>query len=98
MDFGFTQDQQHLTARVDKLVQERIARRAAQHDQGYEAPVEDIEDLFREGWLLANLDKRHGGLGYGLYGDDPLSFSSSMSISPTAIPLRHTAFRYITTL
>jgi len=74
VDFGFTQDQQHLTARVDKLVQERIARRAAQHDQGYEAPVEDIEDLFREGWLLANLDKRHGGLGYGLYGDDPLSF------------------------
>ena len=27
-----------------------------------------------EGWLLANLDKRRGGLGYGLHGDDPLSF------------------------
>jgi alkylation response protein AidB-like acyl-CoA dehydrogenase len=74
MDFGFTQDQQHLIARVDKLEQERIAPRAAQHDQGYEAPVEDIEDLFREGWLLANLDKKRGGFGYGLHGDDPLSF------------------------
>jgi alkylation response protein AidB-like acyl-CoA dehydrogenase len=74
VDFGLTQEQQHLIARVNKLVQERIAPRAAQHDQGYEAPLEDIEDLFREGWLLANLDKRHGGLGYGLYGDDPLSF------------------------
>jgi alkylation response protein AidB-like acyl-CoA dehydrogenase len=74
VDFGFTQDQQHLIARVDKLVQKRIAPRAAQHDQGYAAPVEDIEDLFREGWLLANLDRKRGGLGYGLYGDDPLSF------------------------
>ncbi len=74
MDFGFTQDQQYLIARVDKLVQERIAPRAAQHDQDYEAPVEDFEDLFREGWLLANLDKKRGGLGYGLHGDDPLSF------------------------
>jgi len=36
--------------------------------------VEDFEDLFREGWLLANLDKKRGGLGYGLHGDDPLSF------------------------
>jgi alkylation response protein AidB-like acyl-CoA dehydrogenase len=74
VDFGFTQDQQYLIARVDKLVQERIAPRAAQHDQDYEVPVEDIEDLFREGWLLANLDKKRGGLGYGLHGDDPLSF------------------------
>lgn len=74
MDFGFSQNQQHLIERVNKLVQERIAPRAAQHDQGYEAPTEDINDLFREGWLLANLDKKRGGLGYGLYGDDPLSF------------------------
>ena len=37
-------------------------------------PVEDIQDLHRQGWLLANLDKRRGGLGFGLYGDDPLSF------------------------
>jgi alkylation response protein AidB-like acyl-CoA dehydrogenase len=74
VDFAFTQNQQHLIERVNKFVQERIAPRAAQHDQGYEAPTEDINDLFREGWLLANLDKKRGGLGYGLYGDDPLSF------------------------
>jgi alkylation response protein AidB-like acyl-CoA dehydrogenase len=37
-------------------------------------PAEDIQDLHREGWLLANLDRKRGGLGYGLYGGDPLSF------------------------
>ena len=36
--------------------------------------MEDIQDLHRQGWLLANLDKRRGGLGFGLNGDDPLSF------------------------
>ena len=27
-----------------------------------------------QGWLVANLGKRRGGLGFGLYGDDPLGF------------------------
>lgn len=74
MDFGFTDDQQHLIDRVSRLVHERIAPRATEYDQSFEAPVEDLRDLHREGWLLANLDKRRGGLGYGLHGDDPLSF------------------------
>ena len=74
MDFGFTNEQKDLVDRVNRLVRERIAPRAAQYDLSFEAPVEDIQDLHREGWLLANLDKRRGGLGYGLYGDDPLSF------------------------
>ena len=74
MDFGFTQEQQKLIDRVNQLVQERIAPRAAQYDQSFEAPIEDVQDLHREGWLLANLDKRRGGLGFGLHGDDPLSF------------------------
>ena len=74
MDFGFTQEQQKLIDRVNQLVQERIAPRAAQYDQSFEAPIEDVQDLYDEGWLLANLDKRRGGLGYGLHGDDPLSF------------------------
>jgi alkylation response protein AidB-like acyl-CoA dehydrogenase len=74
LDFGFTTEQQRLIDRVTTLVQERIAPRAAQYDLSFEAPVEDIQDIDREGWLLANLDKRRGGLGYGLYGDDPLSF------------------------
>ena len=74
MDFGFTDEQQSLIDRVTTLVRERIAPRAAQYDLSFEAPVADIQDIYREGWLLANLDKRRGGLGYGLYGDDPLSF------------------------
>ena len=68
MDFGFTADQQHLIDRVIRLVRERIGPRAAQYDLSFESPVEDIQDIHREGWLLANLDKRRGGLGYGLYG------------------------------
>lgn len=74
MDFGFTQEQQRLIERVNALVNERISPRAAQYDLSFEAPIEDIQDLHREGWLLANLDKRRGGLGFGLYGDDPLAF------------------------
>ena len=74
MDFGFTQEQQKLIDRVNHLVRERIAPRAAHYDQTGEAPADDLKDLHQEGWLLANLDKRRGGLGYGLYGDDPLSF------------------------
>ncbi len=74
MDFGFTQEQQRLIERVNALVKERIAPRAAQYDAEFAMPVEDLQDLRREGWLLANLDKKRGGLGFGLYGDDPLSF------------------------
>ena len=74
MDFGFTQDQQRLIDRVNALVKERIAPRAAGYDAEFAAPLDDIRDLHREGWLLANLDPRRGGLGFGLYGDDPLSF------------------------
>ena len=74
MDFGFSPEQQRLIDRVTTLVKERIAPRAAEYDQAFEAPVADIEDIHRESWLLANLDKRRGGLGFGLYGEDPLSF------------------------
>ena len=74
MDFGFTQEQQQLIERVNALVKERIAPRAASYDAEFAMPVEDIQDLHGEGWLVANLDKKRGGLGFGLYGDDPLSF------------------------
>jgi alkylation response protein AidB-like acyl-CoA dehydrogenase len=74
VNFSFSQEQQALIDRVDRLVRERIAPRAAGYDENLEAPVEDLQDLHCEGWLLANLDKRRGGLGYGLHGDDPLSF------------------------
>ncbi|HEX2932294.1 MAG TPA: acyl-CoA dehydrogenase family protein, partial [Candidatus Binatia bacterium] len=74
MDFGFTKEQQRLIDGVSKLVQERIAPRAARYDLGFDLPLEDIDDLRREGWLLANLSKQRGGLGYGLHGDDPLAF------------------------
>ena len=74
MDFSFTQEQQALIEQINRLVRERIAPRAAQYDESFEAPLEDLQDLHHEGWLLANLDKRRGGLGCGLHGDDPLSF------------------------
>jgi len=74
VDFGLTKEQKLLVERVEQLVQERIAPRAAQYDLTLEAPGKDIQDLHREGWLLANLERKRGGLGYGLYGDDPLAF------------------------
>ena len=58
MDFGFTQDRQRLIDRVNALVKERIAPRAAGYDAEFAAPLDDIRDLHREGWLLAKLDPR----------------------------------------
>lgn len=74
MNFGFTRAQHQLIERVQHIVKESIAPRAAQYDADFAAPVEDMQDLHREGWLLANLDKKRGGLGFGLHGDDPLNF------------------------
>jgi alkylation response protein AidB-like acyl-CoA dehydrogenase len=74
VDFGLTVEQKVPIQRADRLVKERIAPRAVHYDLALEAPAEDIQDLHREGWLLANLERKRGGLGYGLYGDDPLSF------------------------
>ncbi len=74
MEFELTPEQKRLVERVDRLVKERIAPRAAGYDRSMEVPAEDIRDLHREGWLLANLERRYGGLGYGLDGDDPLAF------------------------
>jgi len=84
VDFGLTKEQKLLVERVERLVQERIARRAAEYDQAIEAPREDIRDLHSEGWLLANLKQKRGGLGYGLYGDDPLAFFCSTNTWPMA--------------
>ena len=43
MDFGFTPEQQHLIERVNALVKERIAPRAASYDAEFAMPVEDIQ-------------------------------------------------------
>jgi len=74
MDFELSQSQQELVERVDRLVRERIVPRAESYDKTPEIPTEDLQDLHREGWLLANLPRKYGGLGYGLEGDDPLAF------------------------
>ncbi len=55
MDFGFTADQRRVIDRVFGLVRERIALRAAHYDLSFEAPIEDIQENYREGWLLAPL-------------------------------------------
>jgi len=74
MDFELTEAQQRLMQRADELAREKIAPRAAKYDRAMEFPVEDIQDLHREGWLVANLDRKYGGLGFGLYGEDPLAY------------------------
>jgi alkylation response protein AidB-like acyl-CoA dehydrogenase len=75
VDFGFTQEQKQLVARVSQVVRERIAPRAAGCDQSFEAPVEDIQDLHREGWLLANLAKRRGDSASASTATTPSHFS-----------------------
>lgn len=74
MDFELSQSQQELVERVDRLVRERIVPRSESYDGAPEVPIEDMQHLHREGWLLANLPRKYGGLGYGLEGDDPLAF------------------------
>jgi alkylation response protein AidB-like acyl-CoA dehydrogenase len=74
VDFGLTEEQKFLVERVERFVKDRIAPRAAQYDLAIEAPAEDVQDLHQEGWLVANLDRKRGGLGYGLHGEDPLAF------------------------
>ena len=49
MDFELTPEQRTLVERVNTLVKERIAPRAADYDRSMEAPMEDIRDLHREG-------------------------------------------------
>ena len=91
VDFGLTKEQKLLVERVERLVQERIAPRAAQYDLALEAPTEDIEDLHREGWLLANLERKRGGLVY--MATIRWLFFCSTSTSRMATHQRHIASR-----
>jgi alkylation response protein AidB-like acyl-CoA dehydrogenase len=72
--FKLTDAQKALIAKVDRLAEERFAPRAAKYDAGADVPVEDLQDLHKEGLLLACADKKWGGLGYGVHQDDPLCF------------------------
>ncbi len=63
-----------LLGRVDALAEDGVRERAGEYDRMGELPEEDLRALQREGWLLANLPTRYGGLGYGIGGDDPLAF------------------------
>ena len=63
-----------LVERVDALVEQTIGPRAARWDASSEAPWEDIQAVHAEGWLLANLAREYGGLGWGSAGADPLAF------------------------
>lgn len=70
----FTAAQRALIDRVDRLVAEKIAPRAADYDRTGEFAVADFEDIHREGLLLATLPKKDGGLGFGFNDEDPLSY------------------------
>src|SRR6266550_5891118 len=97
MDFGFTQEQQKLIDRVNQLVQQRIAPRAAQYDQSFEAPIADIQDLIEKAgcWRTSISDAAVWASVYTATIRCP--FFSSTSIWPTAILRRRTASRYTTT-
>jgi len=70
----FSRAHEELIARIDALVEAGVAKRAAAHDEAGSFPAGDVEDLHREGLLLATLPESDGGLGYGFHCRDPLSF------------------------
>ena len=49
VEFELTPEQKQLVERVDRIVKERIAPRAAGYDHSMEVPAEDIRDLHRKG-------------------------------------------------
>ncbi len=72
--FGLTDAQRDVIARVDRLVDESIAPRAAQLDRDGAFPLDDIRDIAAQNWLMCTVDERWGGSSYGFHGRDPLAF------------------------
>lgn len=54
--------------------------RAAAHDKACTIPTENIDDLFRSGWLNACLSKEFGGMASNLDTDDPCSYLQAIRV------------------
>ncbi|HUP60949.1 MAG TPA: acyl-CoA dehydrogenase family protein [Thermoanaerobaculia bacterium] len=62
--------QRALVHRMARVARERLAPRAAHYDRTATFPLEDFEDLFREGLHAPTLPRESGGLGLGPYRGD----------------------------
>lgn len=74
LDLRLTEQQHELIERVEHVASEKISPRADFYDKNALFPSDDIKDIHEEGWLLACLERDYGGLGFGLFQTDPLSF------------------------
>ena len=96
MDFSLTKEQKLLVERVERLVQERIAPRAAQYDLALEAPAEDMRDLHREGWYWRISNESAAGSAMVYMVTIPWLFFCSTNNWLMATHQRHIAFRSTT--
>jgi alkylation response protein AidB-like acyl-CoA dehydrogenase len=64
-------ERRDLLDRIDRLAADRFAPRAAAYDREARCPVENYEDLWKEGFLALNVPRAHGGLEV-----DPLTYFS----------------------
>lgn len=75
MDFSFGPEQQQLLDRVEQLTRERLAPRAAHYDREIRHPVENWQDLWREGFLALQVPRAYGGLEV-----DPLTYVAAIDL------------------
>lgn len=74
MDFEFNKAQQELYELVGFLAREHFAARAEASAAACRLPLENLEDLHRNGLLGLTIARERGGLGSGVMGEDPLLY------------------------
>lgn len=70
---GLTPDQQELAERASGIAIDVIRANADRYDAEAAFPRDDIDALWREGFLTLTLDEKFGGKGHGIGGTDPLA-------------------------
>ncbi len=74
MNFDFSKSQQALYELVGYLAREHFAARAAACDRERRLPLENFADLHAHGLLALTIAKKHGGMGSGVLGEDPVLY------------------------
>jgi alkylation response protein AidB-like acyl-CoA dehydrogenase len=74
MNFEFSKSQQALYELVGYLAREHFAARADACDRERRLPRENLADLHAHGLLGLTIAKKHGGLGSGVLGEDPVLY------------------------
>lgn len=65
---------------LETLAVENFRPRGARYDLNAEMPRENIEELFKRGWLTTTLPKEIGGKGSNLDSDDPSTYLQALRV------------------